>query len=63
MNGLGDQQRLLEALLFAAPAPLSEAELAERLGLEADIAALLHELAANYSERGINLVRDRKSVV
>jgi len=57
MNGRGDQQRLLEALLFAAPAPLSETELAERLGLETDVAALLHELAANYAERGINLVQ------
>jgi segregation and condensation protein B len=57
MTAPADQQRLLEALLFAAPAPLSEAELAERLGLEAGIAGLLHQLAASYAERGINLVR------
>ena len=57
MTAPADQQRLLEALLFAAPAPLFEAELAERLGVEADIAGLLHELAASYAERGINLVR------
>src|ERR1700730_15763376 len=57
MTAPADQQRLLEALLFAAPAPLSEAELAERLGLEADLAGLLQELAASYAERGINLVR------
>ncbi len=31
--------------------------MAERLGVEADIAGLLHELAASYAERGINLVR------
>jgi segregation and condensation protein B len=57
MNGSADQVRLLEALLFASPLPLSEAELAERLGLEADVAGLLHELAATYAERGVNLVR------
>jgi segregation and condensation protein B len=57
MNGSSDQLRLLEALLFASPLPLSEAELAERLGLEAEVAGLLHELAATYAEHGINLVR------
>jgi segregation and condensation protein B len=57
MTAPPDQQRILEALLFAAPAPLSEPELAERLGVEADIAGLLHDLAASYVERGINLVR------
>src|SRR5437764_11115709 len=57
MTAPADQQRVLEALLFAAPAPLSEAELAERLGVDADIAGLLHELAGSYAERGINLVR------
>ena len=57
MNALSDPLRLLEALLFASPAPLSDAELVERLGLEVDIAALLQELAANYAERGINLVQ------
>jgi segregation and condensation protein B len=56
MTAPTDQLRLLEALLFAAPAPLSEAELAERLGLESDLAGLLQELAASYAERGINLV-------
>lgn len=48
--------RLLEALLFAAPEPLAEAELALRLGAEADIPALLRELAESYAERGVNLV-------
>jgi segregation and condensation protein B len=57
MTAPTDQLRLLEALLFAAPAPLSETELAERLDVEADISGLLHELAASYAERGINLVR------
>ena len=57
MNGPADQLRLLEALLFAAPAPLSEAELAERIGLEADVPGLLQELSANYAERGVHVVR------
>ena len=53
MNG---QLRLLEALLFAAPEPLAETELALRLGPEADIPGLLRELAESYAERGVNLV-------
>jgi segregation and condensation protein B len=57
MNGSSDQLRLLEALLFASPLPLTEAELAERLGLETDVAALLQDLGATYAEHGINLVR------
>jgi segregation and condensation protein B len=57
MSEHADQVRLLEALLFAAPAPLSEAELAQRLGEDADIPRLLSDLAADYAERGVNLVR------
>jgi segregation and condensation protein B len=53
----GDRLRLLEALLFAAPEPLSDDELAHRLGEEADVVALLGELASFYAERGVNLVR------
>ena len=41
------QLRLLEALLFAAPEPLAEDDLARRLGDTADLAALLRELAQN----------------
>jgi segregation and condensation protein B len=51
------QLRLLEALLFAAPAPLGAEDLARRLGDEADVAALLQELALLYAGRGVNLVR------
>ena len=49
--------RLLEALLFAAPEPLLEDDLAVRLGDDADVAVLLRELAELYAGRGINLVR------
>jgi segregation and condensation protein B len=52
-----EQLRLVEALLFAAPEPLSEEELALRLGDEADVAALLRELGESYAERGVNIVR------
>ena len=53
MTAPPDQQRVLEALLFAAPAPLSEAELAERLGVEADITGLLHELVLRITAMGM----------
>ncbi len=53
---MNERLRLLEALLFAAPEPLAEAELALRLGEDADLAALLRELAEAYAERGVNLV-------
>jgi segregation and condensation protein B len=53
---MNERLRLIEALLFAAPGPLSEAELAMRLGEDADVPALLCELAEAYAERGVNLV-------
>ncbi|HTV90284.1 MAG TPA: SMC-Scp complex subunit ScpB [Stellaceae bacterium] len=54
---MNESLRLLEALLFAAPQPLAEADLAMRLGDGADVSGLLRELAARYAGRGINLVR------
>jgi segregation and condensation protein B len=57
MSDKRHQLRLLEALLFAAPQPLSEADLAARLGAEADLAALLRELAGLYDGHGVHLVR------
>jgi segregation and condensation protein B len=51
------QLRLIEALLFAAPMPLAEDDLAARLGDGADVTALLRDLAATYAGRGVNLVR------
>jgi segregation and condensation protein B len=51
-----EQMRLIEALLFAAPEPLSEAELALRLGEDANIPVLVRQLAETYAGRGINLV-------
>ena len=49
--------RVLEALLFAAPAPLETAQLARELPSGTDAAALLERLKADYAGRGVNLVR------
>jgi segregation and condensation protein B len=57
VSGGDDALRHLEALLFAAPQPLAEADLTARLGDEADVARLLRDLAAHYADRGVNLVR------
>jgi segregation and condensation protein B len=51
------QLRLVEALLFAAGEPLSEAMLAQRLDECAEIGPLLRELAEAYDGHGVNLVR------
>jgi segregation and condensation protein B len=57
MSERAQQLRLVEALLFAAPEPLSEDELTRRLGEETDVAGLLRDLDESYAERGVNLVR------
>jgi segregation and condensation protein B len=57
MSAATQEVRLLEALLFASPEPLTEAELTRRLGEETDVAGLLQELGEAYAERGVNLVR------
>jgi len=56
MNENTEQVRLIEALLFASPEPVSEAELAMRLDDDADVTALLRDLAEDYAARGVNLV-------
>ncbi len=52
-----EELRLLEALLFAAGAPLDEATLSRRLPKDVDIKATLAALKAEYAARGVNLVR------
>jgi segregation and condensation protein B len=47
--------RMLEAMLFAATEPVSEAQLSARMPEEADVSALLLELQAAYAGRGVNL--------
>lgn len=48
--------RAIEAVIFAAEAPLSLAELANHVGQRGDLPLLLKELADSYAPRGITLV-------
>jgi len=57
LNSRADALRLVEALIFASATPVEEASIAVRLPEEADVPALLQELAEHYSGRGVNLVR------
>ncbi|TGE01924.1 SMC-Scp complex subunit ScpB [Methylobacterium nonmethylotrophicum] len=52
-----DSVRLAEALIFCAPAPMTEADLAARLPPGTDVPALLAEIARTYAPRGITLAR------
>jgi segregation and condensation protein B len=56
MNGPSEGARMVEAALFAAEEPMTEAEIGEHVG-DADVAASLEELAADYAGRGIELVQ------
>jgi segregation and condensation protein B len=49
--------RIIEAILFAATEPVAEDKLAAFLPEGANIAELLADLAANYQNRGVNLVQ------
>lgn len=51
------QKRLIEALLFASPEPISLRAIQNRLPDSADVGKILLELQADYAERGVNLVR------
>jgi segregation and condensation protein B len=49
-------ERMIEALLFAAAEPLSDADLAARLPVDADVAAGVDALRRRYEGRGVELV-------
>jgi len=51
------QQRIVEALLFAAPGLVEFKDLARRLPEGADVEELVASLEAQYAGRGVNLVR------
>ncbi|MGI9482159.1 MAG: SMC-Scp complex subunit ScpB [Hyphomicrobiales bacterium] len=51
------QLRVVEALLFAAFEPVSEAQLCECLAEGAEIDSLLEELCSHYEQRGVTLRR------
>lgn len=52
-----EDQRIVEALLFASHSPLDEVWLADHLRHGSDIKALLADIKAVYAPRGVNLVR------
>ena len=56
-NERAEELRILEALLFAADAPLDEKTLAARLPAGTDVRALLLQLQNEYALRGVNIVR------
>ncbi len=51
------QRRVVEALLFAASGPLSEAELAIALPKDADVRGVLEAVQETYHLRGVNLMQ------
>lgn len=51
-----DQERAVEAALFAAEAPMSAAEIATAVGDHIDVKRALDVLVQHYAGRGINLV-------
>ena len=56
MNEAEETEREVEALLFAAAGPLSEADLTRRLPEGADVGAAITALQARYVGRGVELV-------
>ncbi len=52
-----EQKRLIEALLFASPEPVTLRTIQGRLPETADVGGILMELQSEYAERGVNLVR------
>jgi segregation and condensation protein B len=49
--------RLIEALLFASAAPVTESEIADRLPEGTDVTAVLADLESHYRERGVMLAK------
>lgn len=54
---MGEQERMIEAILFASAEPVSTAELARRLPEGCDVAEALMHLRSRYAGRGVNVVR------
>jgi len=54
---MGDQERMVEAILFAASAPVTMAELAQRMPHGCDPAEAMAHLRRRYEGRGVALVR------
>jgi segregation and condensation protein B len=56
MSDVAYTEREVEALLFAAAGPLSDADLAKRLPEGADISGAIAALQARYAGRGVELI-------
>ena len=54
---MAEQERMVEAILFAAAEPVAEAELAARLPHGSNVATALAHLERRYEGRGVRLVR------
>lgn len=54
---MAEQERMVEALLFASPAPMTLAELAQRLPHGCDAAEAVLHLRSRYEGRGVRVVR------
>ncbi len=54
---LAEQERMVEAILFASPAPVTLAQLKDRMPHGAEPAEALAYLAKRYEGRGVRLVR------
>lgn len=52
-----EQERMVEALLFASRTPLSSREIAERMPQGADVPEAVRGLKERYAGRGVHLVR------
>jgi segregation and condensation protein B len=55
-NNVGNLEKQIEAILFAAEEPLDEASIQEKLKSRTDVAKVLNSLQEQYRNRGINLV-------
>ena len=55
MTSAADAERMIEALLFAAAGPMSEADLRKRLPADADLTGAMEALARSYAGRGVEL--------
>lgn len=54
---MAEQERMVEALLFASPAPMTLAELSQRLPHGCDAAEAVLHLRSRYEGRGVRLLR------
>lgn len=54
---MAEQERMVEAILFAGPEPMTLAQMAERMPHGCDARAALEMLRRRYESRGVHLVR------